>query len=233
MKAAWIVLIAGTLQAQEPLALSMKRAVQIAIAPEGNTNIQLSQEALQQARMRSIEARAALLPDVEASVTGESRTENLAALGIQVNVPIPGFRFPTFVGPFTTFDARASVTQSVFDFGSIRRYQASKEAVTAAHSDSDNASEQVAAQTARAYLAAVKADADVETAQANVTLSEALLTQARNQKEAGTGTGIEITRASVQLANDKQRLLVTANARRAAHLQLLLLKDSSLLYLQQ
>ena len=74
---------------------------------------------------------------------------------------------------------------------------------------------------ARAYLAAVKADADVETAQANVTLSQALLKQAENQKTAGTGTGIEITRAKVQLANDRQRLLVAQNARRSAHLQLL------------
>ena len=73
--------------------------------------------------------------------------------------------------------------------------------MTAARSDSDSAAELVAANTARAYLAAVKADADVETAQANVTLSQALLTQARNQKDAGTGTGIEITRANVQLAN--------------------------------
>ena len=69
--------------------------------------------------------------------------------------------------------------------------------MTAARSDSMNRrGEQVAAQVARAYLArAVKADADVETAQANVTLSEALLKQAENQKTAGTGTGIEITRA--------------------------------------
>jgi outer membrane protein TolC len=205
-----------------PLQLSLKRAVEIAVSPEGNTNIQLSGEALKQAQARSAESRAALLPDLEASVTQQSRTENLAALGLgAVALPIPGFHFPTFVGPFATFDARATATQSVFDFSSIRRYQASKVGVSAAKSDIRNTDEQVAAQVARAYLAAVKADTDVETAQANVTLSEALLTQANNQKTAGTGTGIEITRARVQLANDRQQLLVAQNARRAAHLQLL------------
>jgi outer membrane protein TolC len=194
----------------------------MAVSPEGNTNIQLSGEALKQAQARSAESRAALLPDLEASVTEQSRTENLAALGLQaVALPIPGFHFPTFVGPFSTFDARATATQSVFDFGSIRRYQASKVGVSAAKSDIRNTDEQVAAQVARAYLAAVKADTDVETAQANVTLSDALLTQANNQKTAGTGTGIEVTRARVQLANDRQQLLVAQNARRAAHLQLL------------
>jgi len=208
--------------AAAPLQLSLKRAVEIAVSAEGSANVQLSGEALKQARARSGEARAALLPDLEASVTDQSRTENLAALGLgSVALPIPGFHFPTFVGPFSTFDARATATQSVFDFSSIRRYQASKAGVSAAKSDMRNTDEQVAAQVARAYLAAVKADADLETAQANVTLSEALLTQANNEKTAGTGTGIEITRARVQLANDRQHLLVAQNARHAAHLQVL------------
>jgi len=109
----------------------------------------------------------------------------------------------------------------VFDFSSIRRFQASKLGISAAKSDVSNTEDRVAADVARAYLAAVKSDTDVETAQANVTLSQAVLTQAENQKKAGTGTGIEITRAKVQLANDQQHLLVTQNARRAAHLRLL------------
>jgi len=209
------------LRAAAPLQLSMKQAVEIAVSPEGNANIQLSGEALKQAQARSAEARAALLPDVEASVTQQSRTESLSALGIQVSLPIPGFHFPTFVGPFSTFDARATASQSVFNFSSIRRYQASKASISAAKSDTRNTDEQVAAQVARFYLAAVKADTDVETAQSNVTLAEALLTQANNEKTAGTGTGIEITRARVQLANDRQLLLVAQNARHAAHLQLL------------
>jgi outer membrane protein TolC len=93
--------------------------------------------------------------------------------------------------------------------------------VSAAKADVNGSAEQVAAQVARAYLAAVRADADVEAAKSNLTLSEAVLKQAENQKAAGTGTGIEITRARVQLANDRQRLLVAENARRAAGLQLL------------
>jgi outer membrane protein TolC len=196
--------------------------VEIATSKEGNTNLQLAAEALKQAQSRSEETRASLLPDLESSFTDESRTENLAALGIGVRtIPIPGFVFPTFVGPFTTTDARITAQQSVFDFSSIRRFQASKAGVAAARSDVDGTAEQVAAQVARAYLAAVKADTDVETAQANVYLSQALLKQSENEKEAGTGTGIEVTRARVQLANDRQHLVEALNARKAAHLRLL------------
>jgi outer membrane protein TolC len=85
----------------------------------------------------------------------------------------------------------------------------------------EGSAETVASQVARAYLAAVKADADVDTAEANVKLSAAVQKQAEDQKQAGTGTGIEITRAKVQLANDRQRLVAAQNARRGAGLQLL------------
>jgi outer membrane protein TolC len=206
-----------------PIQLSLKRAVEVAIAPEGSAKIQLADEALRQAQAQSAEQRAALLPDLEAGFRDSTQTVNLAAEGLRsaFQIPIPGFSLPTIVGPFSYADARASVQQSVFDFSSIRRYQASKVSVSASKSDLEAQSEQVAAQVARAYLEAVKGDTDVETAQANVTLSQATLTQAQNQKNAGVGTGIEITRAKVQLANDQQRLVVAQNARRAAHLQLL------------
>ena len=220
MRWAWALLCAAPLVAA-PVELSMKRAVQLAVSPEGNARVQLTEEALKQAESRSAQSRAALLPDLSGAFTEESATRSLTAMGLQLTLPIPGFQFPTFVGPFTTMDARVSASQSVFDFSSIRRFQASKVGVGAAKADVNGSAEQVAALVARAYLAAVRADADVEAAKANRTLSEAVLKQAENQKAAGTGTGIEITRARVQLANDRQRLLVAENGRRAAGLQLL------------
>jgi len=226
MRAVWILLAAASLgaaQERAPLALSMKRAVEIATSAEGNTNIQLSGESLKQAQSRSLQARAALLPDLEGSFSDQNMTRNLAAFGISFKLPvqIPGFQFPTFVGPFSTMDGRVTGSQSVFDFSNIRRYQASRVGVAAAKSEVDTTAEQVAARVARGYLAAVRAEADVETAEANVALSEAVEKQAENQKQAGTGTGIEITRARVQLSNNRQQLLVARNQRRRAQLELL------------
>ena len=229
MKLPWILLMAIPLAwaadpaaALAPVDLTLKHAVEVAISAQGNTNIQLSGEALKQAQSRALEARAALLPDLEGAFTDRSQTVNLAAEGLtDIKLPFTGFSFPSLVGPFSAVDARVSVQQSVFDFASIRRFQASKVGVSVANQELDNTAETVAALVARAYLAAVRADADVETANANVTLSDAVLTQADNQKKAGTGTGIEITRAKVQLANDRQHLLVAENARRSAHLELL------------
>jgi len=210
-------------QARSPMELSMKQAVEIAISPEGNTLIQLSAEALKQAESRSAQSRAALLPDVSAAYRTQNVTTNLASVGIGLGfiIPIPGIEFPSFVGPFTNMDARLSATQSIVDISAIRRFQAARSGVEAARSDADSNQERVAFLVARAYLAALKAEADVDAAQANITLAEAVLSLAQSQKNAGTGTGIEITRARVQLANEQQRLLVSQNARRGAHLQLL------------
>lgn len=217
-----VSLVFGADQAAGPLQLSLKRAVEIATSAEGNTNIQLAGEALKQAQSRSAESRAALLPDVEGQFTDQSRTENLAALGLtSIALPVPGLHFPDLVGPFTTTDARLTGSQSMFDFSAIRRFQASKSGVSSARSDVENTEERVAAQVARAYLSAVKADTDLETSRANVKLSQAVLDQAVSLKNAGTGTGIEVTRARVQLANDQQHLLVAENGRRSARLQLL------------
>ena len=100
-------------------------------------------------------------------------------------------------------------------FGS---FQASRTSLRSTKTESESTQDQVAAQVAKAYLAALRTQARLEASQANVELAESLLKLAQNQKEAGTGTGIEVTRARVQLANERQQLLVDENgtARSAA-----------------
>lgn len=203
------------------LRLSMRRAVELALSPEGNARIRIAEESVKQAESRSKQVRAALLPNFEGSVSQISQTRNLAALGIRFDSPVPGFQFPTFVGPFTTFDVRANATQSVLDLSSIRRFQSSKVAISGARADRDHTGDNVASQVVRAYLTALKADADVEVAGANVDLAKAVLKQVEDQKAAGTGVGIEVTRARVQLANEQQRQLAALNDRRRAQLNLL------------
>jgi outer membrane protein TolC len=219
----WVLFLwAGMAFAQETLPLSLKRAVEIALAPEGSPRVALAEESIKQSQTGIAQARAAFLPDIEATVTEQSETVNLKSYGIDFKLPPSlGLTFPTFVGPFTIFDARATANQSVFDFSSIRKYQSSKATVEATKADAETTRNQVSDAVARAYLACLRADATVETQRANVDLSDALLKLADRQKAAGTGLAIEVTRAQVQLANDRQNLLVAENDRRKAVLQLL------------
>ena len=119
------------------------------------------------------------------------------------------------------FDARATMSQMVFDFSTIRKYQEAKVNIEAAKSDFDATKNQVTDQVARSYLTTLRAQAALDTTRANVELSQALLTLAQQQKDAGTGTGLDVVRADVQLANDKQRLVAAANDRRRAGLNLM------------
>src|SRR5215510_7620731 len=76
--------------------LTLKDAVSRALSKEGNARVRLAEETRRQADARARQARAALLPNIDASVTEQSVTRNLQAVGIRLEIPVPGFRQPTF-----------------------------------------------------------------------------------------------------------------------------------------
>ena len=200
--------------------LSLKRAVEIAISPKGNGNISLAEEQYKQAKARSAEARSAFLPNLSGAASDVNLVQSLGRLGV-TQIPLPfGLKIPAIVGPYDVVDIRASANDT-FSFSSIRRYQASRASVRAADASRGNTTNTVAATVARTYLEALRTEADFEAAQADVTLAEAVLKQAEDQKNIGTGTGIEVTRQKVELSNNQQRTLIVANERRKARLELL------------
>jgi outer membrane protein TolC len=219
--------------ARGPLKLTMRRAVQIATSPEGNTRVQLQLENLKQAKDRSREVLAGLLPDIESYVAVGSSVRSLAATGLsslkglnEVDGILKDFGLapidiPDRLGPFEPLDIRATANVELFNFSVWRRLKASHATVRATKNDVSSTDESVTAQVSKAYLNALRADADFEAAQADLDLSGAVLKQSEHSKEAGSGTGMDVTRSSVQLANDKQRLLVAKNDQTRSHLQLL------------
>ncbi len=227
MKKTAVLLFCATLAAQtappprQLLRLTLKRAVEIATSPEGSVRVVFALEALRQARSRSAQSFAAFLPDIESAIQQRSVDINLAAQGFNtIKLPF-GFAFPSLIGPFNVFDARATATQSIFAYSDILRYQASKAAVRAAEADRTATNDDVSVLVARAYLAAQRADAALAAVDADVALAEQVLKEAQDEKDAGSGTGIEVTRARVQLLNEKQHQLVARNDRNRSHWQLL------------
>jgi hypothetical protein len=126
-----LIMFPVELRAQEPpaLRLSLRRAVEIALSPEGSARYQLAGENVKQAETRSVQARAALLRDFDAYAAYESQTRNLEAVGLRFGTNIPGAAVPTFVGPFSVVDVRSNVRQSVIHFSAVRRYQSSRGAM--------------------------------------------------------------------------------------------------------
>jgi outer membrane protein len=220
-----VVTVAGIAAAQAPptpktLDLTLKRAAEIATAPDGNLRVSLALQAIEEADAKAREARSAFLPTIDGQVSERSNTTNLQTFGFTFPT-VPGFAFSTFVGPYGVFDARASAQQSVLDLSVVRRYRAAQASASAARLDSTSARNQVSDQIARAYLGCQRADAALDSVRSDVELSEALLKLANSQKNAGTGTGIEVTRAQVQLSNDHGRLTVAENDLSRTSLQLM------------
>lgn len=206
-------------ESQPKMALSLSKSIEIALAPDGNAKVQLAAEAVRQAQARKVEALSALLPNFDASWSARSFTQNLTTMGLQIQTPL--FTIPTFVGPVDVYDLRASGTQSVFNLSAIRKFQAAGAQASASKLDTEQARVQTAALAGKAYINATRAENGVATALANLELAERLLRLAKSQKEAGTGTGLDITRAEVQVSSEKQRLIAAKEDRETARLNLL------------
>lgn len=212
-------LLMATALSAEVLPLTLQKAVAVATATDGNLRLQFVRESIAQAETRRRQALSAFLPNVDGALSAASQTRNLQAFGIQFP-KIPGLSFPSFAGPFTVVDYRASASQSILDLASLQRYRAAKAMISVAELEAANSTNLTVQQVARAYVLALEGEATVDAAAANVGLARALVNLADSQKNAGMGTGIDVTRARVQLANEEQRMLVAQNARERAKLEL-------------
>ena len=197
-------------------ALSLRDAISLAI--ENNLSTLLAKDREREARGFQKQSRAGLLPNISGTAYQASLTENLAALGF-TGARIPGFT-STFIGPFKNFDARLRLQQNIFSLSAIRRYQEGRAQVRVAMFEEELAREQVATAAAISYLEAMRADRSVTAAQADVTLAEALLKLAQDQRNAGIATGVDVTRAETRLAQQQVRLSRAQTDSETARLEL-------------
>ncbi len=196
--------------------LNLEQAIQLAV--QNNLATLLAKERQREARGIARELRAGLLPNIAGTAYQANVTQNLAALGFQPGT-FPGIT-NTFIGPFNNFDARARLAQTIFSLSAIRNYQAGRAGVRIAELEESLAREQVANATALTYLEALRANRSVVAAQANVELAQALLTLAQDQRKAGVATGVDVTRAQVRLGGEKVRLAQAQTASEQALLNI-------------
>lgn len=163
-------------------------------------------------RLRSLSA--ALLPRVTSQAYANVQNRDLKAFGIS----LPGF--PSVVGPFSNYDFRIYAQQNIVDLTSLRQFKASEDALAASKLDYRDAQDLVVRSVASMYLNAQSANALVESAHSRVVDSEALLKLAADKHDAGTATGVDVLRAQVQLANDRQSLLIAENQLKQSVIQL-------------
>jgi outer membrane protein TolC len=173
-----------------------------------NLGALLSNADIRSARGQRWEQLSALLPHVTAAPAVVASEINLAQLGI---TSLGGAKIPPSDGPFSYFDARVSVTQSLFDWQSINATRAATQNLKSTQYAFKDARDLVVLAVGYTYLQAIADEARIETAEAQVKTAQALNDQATDQVKAGTSPEIDGLRARVEFQTRQQQLIQAKN----------------------
>jgi len=157
-------------------------------------------------RLRSLNA---LLPDLSARISGSLQQINFKAQGL--NISIPGVPIPTVVGPFGVVDARAYLSQEIFDWSDIKDSKAAAESERASQYTYRSDCDLVVLTTGNAYLLVISDLASVDSIRAEVKTGQTLYQQDVDQNEHGLIASIDVLRAKVELQTEEQRLIAAEN----------------------
>jgi outer membrane protein TolC len=185
-----------------------------------NLGVLLSEQDTERASGTHAVARADLLPNVTASASVSRRKNNLEAFGFPLNASPLIATFPRIVGPFTVFDARVFLTQSLFDLSAINEAKAEGFNVAAARHSNRSARDLVVLVAANAYLQVMATSARAASARAQLETADALHRQAQSMRENGLVAGVDVIRAEVRLTTERQRTTAAVNDFEKSKLQL-------------
>jgi len=188
------------------LSLSLRDAIDRGL--KQNLGVLLSSAEIRAARGQRWEQLSALLPHVTATPYVEASKINLAELGL---TSFGGLKIPASIGPFSYFDARAAVTQSLFDWKSINATRAANQSLKSAAYTFKDARDLVVLAVGYTYLQAIADEARIETTEAQVKTAQALYDQATDQINAGTSPDIDGLRTQVELQTRQQQLIQAKN----------------------
>jgi outer membrane protein TolC len=174
-----------------------------------NLGLLLSRADVRSARGQRWEQLSALLPHVTAAPYVAESKINIDQVGFAGLASI--FHLSPSVGPFSYFDARVAVSQSLFDWQSINATRAASQNVKSADYTFQDAHDLVVLAVGYTYLQAIADEARIETQEAQVKTAQALYDQATAQVNAGTAADIDALRTKVELQTRQQQLIQAKN----------------------
>jgi outer membrane protein TolC len=208
----------GVTSADSTIRLTLGETVRL--AARQNAGVESARFRAQAAEARVTQRRADLLPNLSASAS-ERRTTLNSAAAFPIELPMPGIDSRgSVLGPLDVFDARARVTQSLFDPAARARVQSARTGVAAASADVGQTADLAATAAANAYLAVLRADGVYHARLQDSTLAAELLGIARDQLTAGTGVALDVTRARSQLTSARSQLILARNERDRTRIEL-------------
>ena len=184
-------------------------------ALDHNLGVLLAQEDASDATGSRAVALSDLLPHVSGRVSQERRKTNLEAFGFPLRED-----FPRIVGPFSVFDARLYLTQTVLDMSAVNDLRAADHSLTAAKHSARSARDLVVLVAANLYLQTRATEARAVTARAQLDTATTLHQQALSLRQSGLVAGIDVVRAEVRMLTERQRVTAATNDFEKSKLQL-------------
>jgi len=189
------------------LPLTLKEAFDRAL--KYNLGLIESDQGTRAARAERLRSLSALLPNLTLGVSATREQLDLKALGF--NFTIPGLPIPVVVGPFTVADARAFLSQEIFDWSDIKNWKSARENEKASQASYTGARDLVVTATAHAYLLVISDAATVDSDRAQVKTDQTLYENDVDESKAGVIPKIDLLRAQVQLQSEQQSLIAAEN----------------------
>lgn len=213
----WIVLpffacILAIGQQPDSHRLSLKDAIDLAL--KNNLSVLVAGTQVGESAGARERALSKLLPHASGDSLANLQNRNLQVAGIS----FPGV--PEVVGPFAFYDFRVSASQTLFDRQAYHGWKATVQQEQAAKLSYRDMRDQIVRLTAALYLNSEFAAAEVQVAKARVETSKTLEELARDRRAQGLATGVDVVRAQVQLARDRQNLLVAQNTLQTSFFEL-------------
>jgi len=187
--------------------LSLEQAVDLGL--KHNLGLLLSRADTRAARGQRWEELSRLLPRVSAAPYVAASKVNIDQAGLGGLAAL--FHISPSVGPFSYFDARAAVSQTLFDWKSINAARAAGETVKSVDYTLGDARDLVVLAVGNVYFQAVADEARIATDEAQVQTAQALWDQASAQVNAGTAADIDALRSRVELQSRQQQLIQAKN----------------------
>jgi outer membrane protein TolC len=189
------------------LDLSLKEA--FARALKYNLGVIESSQDTRSAQALRLHNLNALLPDLSARVSAAREQINLRAEGF--NLSIPGVSIPTIVGPFGVADARAYLSQEIFNWSDIKNWKSSSESERASQDSYRSDRDLVILTTGNAYLIVISDNANLDSIRAQVKTAQTLYDNDIDLNKHGVIASIDLLRAQVELKTQQQRLIAAEN----------------------
>ncbi len=189
------------------LSLSLQDAIERGLRQ--NLGLLLSRADIRASRGQRWEELSSLLPHVTADSYVAASKINIEEAGLSGLAKL--FHISPSVGPFSYMDARAAVTQTLFDWKSINNTRAAGQNLKSAEYTFQDAHDIVVLAVGAVYFQAIADEARIATNEAQVQLAQALYDQARDQVNAGTAADIDALRTKVELQTRQQQLIQAKN----------------------